>query len=154
MMADELRSPATDAEWRVYHDIRRRVLFELRGRGAAYDPTHADEFRPGHYPLVLWHGGEAIGVIRIDIDVDVAIFRRVAVREDAQRLGHGRRLLANAERFARTHGCTRVESHVDPSAVGFYARCGFHRAEDETRHAGTVFMTKGLVDTRPCAGHP
>ena len=34
-----LRPPATEAEWQIYHDIRRAVLREARGQGAAYDPN-------------------------------------------------------------------------------------------------------------------
>lgn len=146
-MTYDLRSPITDAEWAAYHEIRRRVLFDLRGRGAAYDPNHPDDSRPGHYPLVLFHEGEPLGVIRVDVDADAAIFRRVAVREDVQRRGHGRHLLAGAERFARSVGCRRVVSHVDADAVGFYERCGFQIASDANRHGKTVFMTKPLAET-------
>src|SRR4051812_30744045 len=127
-MHHELRRPATDAEWALYHTIRREVLFERRGKGADYDPNRPDETRLGNNPLVLWAGNEAVGVIRVDVDGDVAVFRRVAVREDLQRRGHGRQLLAFAEEFARARGCSRVDSYVDPSAIGFYERCGFHRA--------------------------
>jgi GNAT superfamily N-acetyltransferase len=121
----ELRTPTTDDDWAAYHAIRRRVLFDLRGAGAAYDANHPDEHLPGHFPLVLWDADVAVGVIRIDLRDGVATFRRVAVREDLQRQGYGRKLLRAAERFALEHGCTHVISHVDPSAVGFYVRCGF-----------------------------
>jgi GNAT superfamily N-acetyltransferase len=121
----ELRTPTSDGDWAAYHAIRRRVLFELRGTGAVYDANHPDEHLPGNFPLILWDADVAVGVIRIDLQDGVATFRRVAVREDMQRHGYGRRLLRAAERFALEHGCTRVISHVDPSAVGFYERCGF-----------------------------
>jgi hypothetical protein len=81
----ELRGSANEAEWRSYHDIRRHVLFERRGRGNAYDRNHPDEFRPGRYPLLLWSNHDPAGMIRVDIDGDVAMFRRVAVRYDVQR---------------------------------------------------------------------
>ena len=150
-MTDELRSPVSASEWAAYHAIRRRVLFELRGRGAEYDAAHPDELLAGHHPLVLWHDGEAVGVIRVDVESTVAVFRRVAIRDDVQRQGHGRRLLACAEDFARAAGCTRVESHVAPDAVGFYERCGFVRASAQLAVAsaaarGSVLMTKPLVE--------
>ena len=148
VMTDELRAPRTDVEWRAYHDIRRRVLFERRGRGSTYDPKHPDESRPGHYPLILWRGSEAIAVIRVDIDGGVAIFRRVAVREDVQRLGHGRRLLTMAEQFAQSLGCLRIDAHVHADAIGFYERCGFHRAANEASDAATILMTKALAAMR------
>jgi GNAT superfamily N-acetyltransferase len=147
-MTDELRGPATDAEWRAYHDIRRHVLFDRRGRGTAYDPNHPDDSRPGHYPLILWSGTEPVAVIRVDIDARVAIFRRVAVREDVQRIGHGRRMLTMAEQFAHSRGCSRIDSHVDAGAIGFYERCGFHRVANEAPDAETVLMTKPLSDAR------
>jgi GNAT superfamily N-acetyltransferase len=145
-MKHDLRPPVGEVEWAAYHRIRRQVLFEHRGRGAEYDAAHPDEFRTGHHPLILWHGDEAVGVIRVDIDASVAVFRRVAIREDVQRRGYGRLLLARAERFARANGCVRAESHVDADAVGFYERCGFGRAGAPPRTArGPVLMTKPLA---------
>jgi len=144
-MTHELRRPASNVEWAAYHEIRRHVLFERRGRGAEYDPRHPDETKPGNHPLLLLHAGVPLGVIRIDIDGERAIFRRVAIREDAQRRGHGRAMLEAAEAFARGQGCVRVESHVDAGAVPFYLRCGFHPAEPAPTSGGqTVFMTKRL----------
>jgi GNAT superfamily N-acetyltransferase len=141
----ELRSPANQGEWRSYHDIRRHILFERRGRGRAYDPNHPDETRPGRFPFILWSEKEPVGVIRVDIDGEVATFRRVAVRHDVQRLGHGRCMLADAEQFARSHGCSRIESQADVTAIGFYERCGFHRAANTLPHAETALMIKALV---------
>jgi GNAT superfamily N-acetyltransferase len=141
---DDFRAPATDAEWASYHAIRRRVLFELRGNAAAYDANHPDEHRAGRHPFLLWSDGEPVGVIRVDVERPVATFRRVAIRDDVQRRGHGRRLLEAAERFARHQGCTRVESQVDPDAVGFYERCGFTRADVDRPSARSVPMTKSL----------
>ena len=143
-MSYDLRRPATESEWATYHEIRRDVLFERRGRGDAYDPQHPDDLRPSNHPLVLWRGGEGLGVIRVDIDTEAAVFRRVAVRQHVQRQGHGRQLLASAEQFARRHGCTRIDSHVDVEAVGFYERCGFSIAGEVTPTAATVLMTKRL----------
>jgi len=137
MTDDAFRRPTSDAEWATYHAIRKRVLFDLRGQGAAYDADHPDEHRPGHHPFVLWEGAVPIGVIRIDVHGEVATLRRVAIREDLQRRGHGRRLLQAAERFASEQGCTRVESHADPGAIGFYERCGFARVAPT---AGSVAM--------------
>jgi GNAT superfamily N-acetyltransferase len=142
-MQVELKSPTTDADWATYHAIRRRVLFELRGNGSAYDEHHPDETRPGHHPLMLWVAATPVGTIRIDVDGARAIFRRVAIREDLQRRGYGRRLLEAAEQFARQQHCTRIESYVDPNAVGSYERCGFGHVSAGSSLAATL-MTKGL----------
>jgi GNAT superfamily N-acetyltransferase len=119
----ELRSPESPDQWGRYHAIRRRVLFEARGY--AYDAEHPDERRPGNHPKLLIYAGDPVGVVRIDLAPPGAILRRVAVREDVQRKGHGRALLALAEQFARNQGCTELRSSVDPGAVAFYEKCGF-----------------------------
>jgi GNAT superfamily N-acetyltransferase len=140
-----LRRPRSDAEWAAYHAIRRTALFERRGKGDEYDASHPDELRSGNYPLLLLYRGEPIGTIRIDLTSDMALFRRVAIREDVQRRGHGRQMLTLAERFVRARGRHRIRSHVDAAAVGFYERCGFV-GERPDRNAETVVMTKALED--------
>jgi GNAT superfamily N-acetyltransferase len=91
---------------------------------------------------VLLHQGEPIGVIRIDVDASVAIFRRVAIRDDVQRKGHGRVMLALAETFARDKGCNLIKSFVNPEAVGFYERCGFRRDRSAVGDARHIPMIK------------
>jgi GNAT superfamily N-acetyltransferase len=142
-----LVSPADDDEWRAYHDIRREVLFEARGQFGVYDANRPDDRAVGNHARLLLHRGDAVGVIRIDISGDDAIFRRVAIRQPVQRLGHGRALLSLAQEFAAAHGCRRLTSHVAPDAVPFYEKCGFS-VEDElptgSVSQGSVFMTKRL----------
>jgi GNAT superfamily N-acetyltransferase len=141
--AYRLRAPASDAEWVAYHTIRRVVLFERRGQFGVYDASHPDETCPENHPFLLLFNGEPVGTIRVDITFDEAIFRRVAIREDVQRRGHGRVMMSLAEHFARSQGKNRIRSHVDASAVGFYERCGYSRAQPESDGA-TVLMTKEL----------
>jgi len=148
-MQAELRGLATAEDWASYHAIRRRVLFELRGNSAAYDETHPDERRSGHHPFLLWAAGTAVGAIRVDIDGERAIFRRVAIREDFQRRGYGRHMIEAAEQFARQRHCTRVESHVDSGAVGFYERCGFTHATPATVGQTAPLMIKVLDQDAP-----
>ena len=121
----ELVAPADAAEWRTYHDIRRRVLFEARGRFGVYDDSLPDETASGHHSRLLLHHGDPIGPIRIDVEGATAIFRLVAIRSEAQRVGHGRTMLSLAEQFARAEGCSRLITHAAPDAVGFYRKCGF-----------------------------
>jgi GNAT superfamily N-acetyltransferase len=142
-----LRPPQDHGEWRSYHAIRRKVLFDTRGH--AYDEHHPDEFRPGNHPLVLFHRGEPVGVIRIDIDPPIAIFRRVAIREDVQRHGHGTVMLRLAERFACDIGCNVIQSFVNPEAVTFYERCGFNQDEPSLSDAHHVPMRKVAKTLQP-----
>lgn len=145
-MTVRLCAPLTERDWQAYHAIRFRVLFEMRGHGAAYDEQHPDERRPGHYPFLLWDGDTPVGVVRVDIDGTVATFRRVAIREDRQRRGYGRQLLSAAEAFARQQGCARIESFVDPGAIAFYERCGFSRTAAAEPGRATIPMARAPGD--------
>jgi GNAT superfamily N-acetyltransferase len=127
VMRHRLAPPETAEEWEQYHRIRRTVLWERRGLLETYDERHPDEHRPGHHPLLLTFDLEPIGVVRVDVDGRTASFRRVAVREDVQRQGHGRVLLDLAEAFARRQGCSRLQSAVASDAVSFYEKWGVVR---------------------------
>ena len=140
----ELYSPHTEEQWQQYHEIRRRVLWEARGRFGVYDETHPDEHKQGNFPLLLRFRSDAIGVIRIDVEEDLAIFRRIAIRESLQRRGHGTRLMHLAERFAQVHGCVRLYSYVHPDAVSFYEKCGFQRDSTYATSQLHVGMQKAL----------
>jgi GNAT superfamily N-acetyltransferase len=138
-----LRQPIADAEWNAYHALRRTILFERRGRRGVYDAGHADERAAGNHPFLFWSDGEPSGTIRIDITATDAIFRLVTIREDHQRRGLGRRMLALAERFARAKQRVLVHAHVNRAAIGFYERCGFAR-EGPDNGGETVLMAKTL----------
>ena len=140
----ELRSPANDEEWRAFHEIRRKVLFEGRGKLEAYVENHPDDSKPGNHPLVLLHRGTVIGVIRIDISGPVAWLRRVAIHEDLQRLGHGRVLVRLAEAFARSKGCDQTRCNAAVEAIGFYERCGYAPDSSVSAPLNSVTMWKSL----------
>jgi GNAT superfamily N-acetyltransferase len=147
MRDHELITPIDGAEWRAYHDIRRRVLFEARGQFGVYQEDRPDERALGNHPKLLLYRSDPVGVVRIDVAVTTAMCRRVAIRSDVQRLGHGRVLLSLVQEFARDKGCGQLASYVAPDAVGFYERCGF--TVDTDRSIGSsggesVFMTKRL----------
>jgi GNAT superfamily N-acetyltransferase len=140
----ELRAPRNDEEWRAFHAIRRKVLFENRGKLEAYNENHPDDSKPGNHPLILLYCDDIIGVIRLDIDGTVAWFRRVAIRDDLQRLGHGRALLRLAEDFAKAQGCSEVRSNAAVEAVGFYERCGYARDESVPAPPNSVPVWKSF----------
>jgi GNAT superfamily N-acetyltransferase len=135
-VAHSLKSPSTDSEWDAYHSIRRRVLWEARGRFGVYDDTHLDEHKASHFPKLLIFEGAPIGVIRIDIAKPISWFRRVAIIESLQRRGHGSYLMKLAEDFVRERGVSRIQSDVDRDAIPFYERFGFRLVNGD----GTVMF--------------
>ena len=136
----ELKLVSSSEDWNAYHSIRQHVLWEARGRHGSYDRSHPDEHKAGNFPcLLMVDGMEPTGAIRIDLDPPLAWFRRVAIRDDRQRQGYGRKMLELAADFARARGCNRVRSNVDHSAVEFYQRLGFQILDES--EAATVPMT-------------
>jgi GNAT superfamily N-acetyltransferase len=140
----ELRTPQSNEEWQAFHAIRRRVLFENRGKDEIYNANHPDDSKPGNHPLVLVYRDVVIGVIRIDVAGTVAWFRRIAIREDLQRLGHGRALLRLAEAFAKAEDCDEIRSNAAVEAVGFYERCGYARDLSSPAPPNSVPVWKSL----------
>jgi GNAT superfamily N-acetyltransferase len=140
----ELRTPRTDEEWQAFHAIRRKVLFENRGKTETYIADHPDDLATGNHPLMLLYRGEIIGVLRIDVSGGVAMLRRVAIRDDLQRLGHGRVLLRLAEDFAKAKGCDEIRSNAAVEAVGFYERCGYSRDPSAVSPVNSVRVWKSL----------
>lgn len=140
----ELRAPASEEEWLALHAIRRRVLFENRGKFETYIENHPDDFKTGHHPLILLHRGVVIGVVRVEVSGTVAWLRRVAIRDDVQRLGHGRALLQLAEAFSKAHGCNEVVSNAAVEALGFYESCGYVRDASTVSPVNSVRVCKSL----------
>ena len=139
-----LRTPQTEEEWRAFHAIRRKVLFENRGKSETYNENHPDDSKPGNHPLILVYGNGVIGVLRLDIAAPVAWLRRVAIREDLQGQGHGRVLLRLAEAFAKDHGCNEIRSNAAVEAFGFYERCGYARDSSAQAPENSVRVWKML----------
>ena len=118
---------STAADWRSYHDIRRRELWDKRGL-TGYDASHPDEMKPGHYPLLLVCDDLAIGTLRLDVAPGgMGILRLGAIAEDWQGKGFGRTLFRLAEQEARTLGLTHLVLNAYPENVGFYSHEGWQQ---------------------------
>ena len=162
--ADEMMNQETDrlvpvetpAQWRAYHDMRRRILWEARGK-YDYQENHPDEHSPSNHPMLLESSGKVIGVVRIDLDTQSgqATMRRVAIAESEQRHGHGRRLVRLVEEFALRLGCRRVLVDSAGDAMVFYEKCGYradcagskHMSKELTKPLGTGTNKEGPLAT-------
>jgi N-acetylglutamate synthase-like GNAT family acetyltransferase len=140
----ELRRPQTQEEWREFHSIRRKVLFENRGKGDSYLDNHPDDFKSGNHPLILIHKGHVIGVCRLDEAETELWLRRVAIREELQRLGHGRVFLRLVEHFAVQLGGKGIRTNAAIEAIGFYERCNYCRDSGRDSPPNSVSMVKFL----------
>jgi GNAT superfamily N-acetyltransferase len=125
-MGYELVEVSDPADWADYHAIRRRELFEARGRYGIYDPNRPDERLPGMHPYLLKLDGRPLGTTRLDIREDgTAIFRLVAITASEQGRGHGRVLGRMVEERARGFGAFTLLVNAAETAVGFYEAMGW-----------------------------
>jgi GNAT superfamily N-acetyltransferase len=122
-MAHDLVYVKQQEDWRSYHEIRRVILFEDRGRYGVYDENHPDEHLPDHHPLLLKFYGSAIGTARIDnFNNGTGAIRLVSILKSEQGKGHGRVLSRMVEDFAKSIGIKTLYVNAAPEAVGYYER--------------------------------
>ena len=74
----------------------------------------------------------------------------MVVRADRRGLGIGRLLLQRLERFAVGRGYPAVWVATGPSAVGYYERCGWQRAEE--LRTGILLRKRVLPADAPAGG--
>lgn len=147
-----LSRPSTESEWTLYHTIRRTVLWEARGHHGVYNANHPDEYVVGNHPMLLFHDGQAVGVVRVDLKSETgeAIFRRVAIQIGEQRKGHGTVLMHLAEEFAIRNGCPNFVANAAPDAVPFYLKIGYRldpkSPENDVRNPRMVKTGKAITD--------
>jgi ribosomal protein S18 acetylase RimI-like enzyme len=103
--------------------------------------------RKGHVHVLSDEGG-VCGILVLIPDEDAMLLDNVAIRLDAQGRGHGRTLIAFAERAARERGLRAIRLYTNEAMtenVALYGRLGFvetHRREEDGFHR--VYMTKPL----------
>jgi N-acetylglutamate synthase-like GNAT family acetyltransferase len=127
-MGVELVRISSPQQWRAFHDIRRTVLFEKRGRffSGAYDENHPDDRLAENHALLLTEEGKARGALRLDFsDGLCAIVRTVAIETSQQRRGLGRSMMSLVEAYAMACGVELLEVNSAPDAVEFYRRLGW-----------------------------
>lgn len=154
-MKDEAASYALikvslEADWQAYHSIRRRVLWEERGK-SSYKSDFPDEYTISNHPLLLKLAGRPIGTTRLDsYGQGRGIVRLVAISLPDQRQGHGRALSRLVEDYARSHSLEILFVNAAPDAVEFYNKTGWRaqvwdEAEFMSSRSDCVQMIKLLV---------
>ncbi|UJW86686.1 GNAT family N-acetyltransferase [Devosia sp. SL43] len=125
-MGYELVDVSTPEDWAAYHDIRRRELFEARGRFGIYNPNYPDEHTPDKHHYLLKHDGKPVGTTRLDVRGDgSAVFRLVAITATEQGKGHGRVLSELVEGRARGFGAHTLLVNAARTALGYYEKTGW-----------------------------
>ncbi len=89
------------------------------------------------YHLGLFLAGKMIGILLFKHEGEQLLkMRQVAIDEDFQGQGYGKKLVAYAEDFAREKGYRRISLHARLTAVPFYNRMGYKIASAEFLEIG------------------
>lgn len=132
---------SSQSQWEAYHQIRRHVLFELRGLTGCND-QHPDDRKPGHFPLIFVDENGPLGAVRLDLTGSGnGVVRMVAIVADRQRQGIGRAMMIAVERLAMAQRVVRLEVHAAPDAVRFYYKIGWEMVD---AHQPNPLMAKAL----------
>lgn len=129
----ELREPKTQEEFRLYYDLRWRILREpwTQDRASSQDEHEQEALR-----LAAWMGDRLVGVGRLHLNSqDEAQVRYMAVEEGHTGRGIGTLLLEELETRARRAGAKRMVLNARESAVSFYLKHNYELAGQ----SGTLF---------------
>ena len=137
----EVRSPETETEFRVYYDLRWRVLREPWGQplGSERDEHDVTATHVAGYDeakrLVCVGRLHAVGT-------DVGQVRYMAVKESLRGRGLGQAVLDEIERLAKQQGMRTMVLDAREEAAGFYLRNGYVATGDGHTLFGEVRHTK------------
>ena len=124
--------------------IRWEVLFKPLGKppGAEVLP---DEEKSLHY--IALEKKTVVGcVLFCPAEENSGVLHQMAVSEEYQGRGFGRKLLTTFEQALAEKGICEVRLHTPVEKVGFYHRMGYHPSGSSTEKFGTSYqlMTKTL----------
>ena len=137
----EVRSPETEREFRVYYDLRWRVLREPWGQplGSERDEHDVTATHVAGYD----EGKRLVCVGRLHaVGTDVGQVRYMAVKESLRGRGLGQAVLDEIERLAKQQGMRTIVLDAREAAVGFYLRNGYVATGDGHTLFGEVRHTK------------
>lgn len=115
-------------------ELRDRILRKPLGLQFSREDLAAEK---NDHHLVALDGDAVVGVILMRVlDGTTIKMRQVAIDENLQRTGIGRKLVDFSERFSKEKGFQRIELHARRVAVPFYLKLGYHTLGDEFFEVG------------------
>ncbi|MCB0479048.1 MAG: GNAT family N-acetyltransferase [Crocinitomicaceae bacterium] len=123
----EVRAPQTDQEWEAYFDLRyqelRKPWNQPKGSEKADDEDAAFHF-------AAFEDGQLLGVSRLQRNsLEQGQVRFMAVSDQAQGKGIGKKIMAEVEAFAKKIGMTEIVLQAREIAVPFYLAIGYENVE-------------------------
>ena len=124
----EIRTPSSHTEWEQYYDLRYRILRAPWNQPRGSERNEADAFA---IHLAYFEQGQILGVVRLDTqESDLwAQVRFMAVEENQQGKGIGKKLMQEAENYAKQLGFKIMMLQARAIALPFYKSLDYNIIE-------------------------
>jgi ribosomal protein S18 acetylase RimI-like enzyme len=93
--------------------------------------------------------GEVVGILNLMTEANLAFIESLLVSSKQRRMGIGKRLVTEAEKFAKENNCTKIwlETNKSWNAVRFYKKINYKITAKHDKHIlnqTTLILTKYL----------
>ena len=135
----EIRPPKTDDEWRIYYELRYRILREPLGQPEGSERNEGD--LDGIH-IALFENNQIAAIARLDKADEgyTGQVRFVAVGNKYQGNGYGREIMDHAEIISKNRGDLKMVLQARENSVDFYISLGYrlikktHLLFDQVQH--------------------
>jgi predicted GNAT family N-acyltransferase len=122
-----IRAPKTELEWENYFDLRYRILREPLGQPVGSE-RNKDDATGIHF--ALYENDILKAVARLDTqENEVMQVRFVAVENESQGKGYGKKIMLASEEKAKSLGTKKMILHARENAVPFYLNLNYRLIE-------------------------
>jgi predicted GNAT family N-acyltransferase len=122
-MGIEIKAPHTPSEWKEYYDLRFRILRLPLNQPIGSEKNEGDA--SGEH-FALFENGIIKAIARLDkSEPQIAQVRFVAVEDNTQGKGFGKRIMAATEKTAKEQGNKKMILHARDYAVKFYEKLDY-----------------------------
>ena len=122
-MKTEIRSPQTPIEWDAYFDLRYRVLRKNLNQPLGSEHHEGD---PTGIHFALFENDQILAIARLDyMDENIAQVRFVAVENDQQGKGLGKKIMLAVEDRCKFDQKKKLILHARDYAVDFYLNLNY-----------------------------
>jgi N-acetylglutamate synthase-like GNAT family acetyltransferase len=120
----QIRKPQTPKEFEAYYLLRYEILRKPWQQPIGSEKDNQED--AATHVMAVDDGGEVLGVCRLQFNSSEEVqLRFMAVKENTQGLGIGKRLIDYSEATAKAAGAKKIILQARENAVGFYEKCGY-----------------------------
>jgi predicted GNAT family N-acyltransferase len=123
----EIRKPNSDKEWLDYYDLRYRILRKPLNQPLGSEKNEGDE---AGIHFALYDHKILKAIARLDLQENkIAQVRFVAVEENQQGFGFGKKIMLEIENYCKEIGREKIILHARDYAVDFYMKLDYKVVE-------------------------